>query len=277
MSVIAVWSRVAGLLFNFRFPVRFRFSLRKSVYRAHDTHTVTDTDAHTQSQTRRQTHTRTQTHIHTQTLSVMTSMCAARAARGFSRLFVLEGEARAEPLCFGLSAEPRSLEHAECLSGARLFSLLVHGGGRVKSARRHAELARTLHSQLPPTCRVSPLTSFQPGVRDSVVRGFFLRDESAASSTEQLLRGLKQTLGVSVFSYEREEGSSGQYRCQELWSSDSEAGSPRLYLTHATPPQEHPAVLSIINSDVFYRMEDAHQVLQEVWGIILVWHGGFIF
>uniref|UniRef100_A0A3B1IC03 UMP-CMP kinase 2, mitochondrial n=1 Tax=Astyanax mexicanus TaxID=7994 RepID=A0A3B1IC03_ASTMX len=207
-------------------------------------------------------------------------MSAVRLARGCSRLFLLELEARAEPLCFLLRAEPSApscpsstLALLSAFGSARLFSLLVHGGGRVHRARSHAELVNALSSRLPPECRVLPLTAFLPGVKDSVTRGFFLRDEStSSSSTERVLNELKQSHALTVFSYEREENGGGQYWCQELWgcpTTDTEAGeNQRLYVTPVTAPQENPTALHIINSVVFYRLDDAYQVLEECRDII---------
>ncbi|XP_072545741.1 UMP-CMP kinase 2, mitochondrial [Salminus brasiliensis] len=206
-------------------------------------------------------------------------MSVWRFARGCSRLFLLEVEARAEPLWFSLSAElspPSSPSYTEALScafgSARLFSLHVHGGGRVQRARSHAELVNALKSCLPPECRVLPLTSFLPGVKDSVIRGFFLRDESATSSAERVLSQLKQSHSVTVFSYQREESGGGQYWCQELWRSpttetESEQNQ-RFYVKPVPAPQDNLATLNIVNSDVFYRLEDAYQVLQECRDII---------
>ncbi|KAI4889550.1 hypothetical protein NFI96_033117 [Prochilodus magdalenae] len=206
----------------------------------------------------------------------MLNMSLSRLARGCSRLFLLELESCGGPLCFSLSSErsTSAMEDTESLrrafGSARLFSLLVHagGGGRVQRARSHAELTSALNTQLPPECSVSPLISFLPGAKDSVIRGFFLRDESASSSTERLLREFKQSHSMSVFTYEREEDGDGQFWCQEMWRSPETGQSQRFYVTLATAPQQHPAELSIINSDVFYHLEDAYQVLVECRDVI---------
>ncbi|XP_036449583.1 UMP-CMP kinase 2, mitochondrial [Colossoma macropomum] len=213
-------------------------------------------------------------------LRSLLNMSVSRLARGCSRLFLLELEARAEPLCFSLSSERSASTRADAeavrraFGSARIFSLLVDGGGgggRVQRARSHAELMKTLHAQLPPECSFSPLTSFLPGAKDSLIRGFFLRDESASNSTERLLSDFKQSHSLSVFSYERD--CDGQYWwCQEMFRSpatEPEAGqNQRFYVTPTTAPEHHPAILNIINSDVFYRLEDAYQVLKECRNII---------
>ncbi|KAL7873361.1 hypothetical protein AOLI_G00124320 [Acnodon oligacanthus] len=206
-------------------------------------------------------------------------MSVSRLARGCSRLFLLELEARAEPLCFSLSSERSASTRAgaeavrRAFGSARLFSLLVDGGGRVQRARSLAELAKALHAQLPPDCVSSPLTSFLPGAKDSLIRGFFLRDESASSSTERILSDFKQSHSLSVFSYEREQdGDRQSWWCREMFRSpvtEPESGeSQRFYVTPTTAPEHHLAMLNMINSDVFYRLEDAYQVLQECKNVI---------
>ncbi|XP_066540488.1 UMP-CMP kinase 2, mitochondrial [Hoplias malabaricus] len=208
-------------------------------------------------------------------------MTVQRLARGCSRLFLLELEARAEPLCFTLSPEPSASPGTADTdpavwrrafgSARRIFSVLAHaGGGRVQTARCHSELVKTLSARLHRACTLSPLTSFIPGVEGSVIQGFLLRDESDPTCAERVLRECREREQVTVLEFELEEDG-GQPWCHELWtnpSAEPETGQ-RFYVTPAVVPhQHHPTTLDIISSHVFYRREDAYHVLQECRDII---------
>ncbi|XP_035529320.1 UMP-CMP kinase 2, mitochondrial [Morone saxatilis] len=151
----------------------------------------------------------------------------------------------------------------------RCYSLLVCGGDRVERAKFYAELKEKLLRDLPPECDVSPMSSFLPNVKDSLIRGYFLKDNSESSSpSERLLRDLIRRDPVLVCSYLR--GKDGQL-CQHLWShADSQTVemSKGYCVVPSQPPEYHPSTLNIINSDVFYSFEDACEVLKECGDII---------
>ncbi|XP_034381524.1 UMP-CMP kinase 2, mitochondrial [Cyclopterus lumpus] len=158
----------------------------------------------------------------------------------------------------------------EARKDARLYSLLVCGGDRVRRAVCHAQLKDTLLRELPPACHVSPMSSFVPNVRDSLLKGYFLKDHSeSASPTERLLRDLSQRDPVFVCSYRKLQ--EGQLWTQHLWSG---AGSPTAdmsedsYVVPSEAPECHPSTLNIINSDVFYSFEEAREVLNKCGDII---------
>lgn len=151
-------------------------------------------------------------------------------------------------------------------SCGRCYSLLVCGGDRIRAARSHAELRDKLTSALPPGCDVSPMSSFLPNVRDSLVKGYFFQDYSESPiASERLLRDLTRHDPVLVCSYLR--GVDGQVWTQHLWSdTDDQAAETRqeYYVVQADAPEEHPSALGIINCDVFYSFEEAREVMNQV-------------
>ncbi|KAM3595293.1 uncharacterized protein V6R79_021147 [Siganus canaliculatus] len=114
------------------------------------------------------------------------------------------------------------------------------------------------------------MSSFLPHVRDSLIRGYFLKDLSEdPSSPERLLRDLMQNDPVLVCSYVR--GGTGQLWTQDLWPpADSQmmGMTKKYYVVHSEAPEYHPATLNILNSDVFNTFEDAYEVIKECGDII---------
>lgn len=187
-----------------------------------------------------------------------------RAMFRCGQLCSVEFDLRAEPLYFTLSSSPQVLHHAhQQLFGdcGKLFSLHVQCANRIEKAQTHAEIKHKLSSTLSRDCDVFEASSFIPDVANSVVKGFFIRDKSTTTLSEDLLNTLRQSERVCVFSYKRE----GQYCWQELWSPVNQVeGSERQYITPAAAAEHHPSTLNIRNSDVFYSMDEAYKVLQEV-------------
>ncbi|XP_039523813.1 UMP-CMP kinase 2, mitochondrial [Pimephales promelas] len=185
-----------------------------------------------------------------------------------SRVFAVEFDLRAEPLYFTLSSSPQVLHHdhqqlfGEC---GKLFSVHVQSENRIEKAQTHAEIKHKLSSTISRDCDVFEASSFIPDDEKSVVKGFFIRDKSTTTLSEDLLNTLRQSKTVCVFSYKRE----GQYCWQELWSPVNQVKeSARQYITPATAAEHHPSTLNIRNSDVFYSMDEAYKVLQECTDII---------
>ncbi|KAK9960166.1 hypothetical protein ABG768_010241 [Culter alburnus] len=191
-----------------------------------------------------------------------------RAMFRCGQLCSVEFDLRAEPLYFTLSSSPQVLHHAhQQLFGdcGKLFSLHVQCANRIEKAQTHAEIKHKLSSTLSRDCDVFEASSFIPDVANSVVKGFFIRDKSTTTLSEDLLNTLRQSERVCVFSYKRE----GQYCWQELWSPVNQVeGSERQYITPAAAAEHHPSTLNIRNSDVFYSMDEAYKVLQECTDII---------
>ncbi|XP_028994162.1 UMP-CMP kinase 2, mitochondrial [Betta splendens] len=152
--------------------------------------------------------------------------------------------------------------------GDRCFSVLVWSSDRVRSARFHAQLKDRLLGRLPAGCRLSPMSSFLPNVRDSLIKGYFLKADSPSSSpTERLLRDFSQRDPLLVCSYLNPDND--QVWTQQLWPDADRDGTPRvLYVVPSEAPQEHPSTLNLINSDVFYSFEEAQAVLKQCGDII---------
>ncbi|XP_033498144.1 UMP-CMP kinase 2, mitochondrial [Epinephelus lanceolatus] len=153
----------------------------------------------------------------------------------------------------------------------RCYSLLVCSSDTIRRAKFYGELKDKLLRDLPPECHLSPMLSFLPNVKDSLLKGYFLKDYSQSSSpTERLLRGLIQHDDpVLVCSYSK--GEDGEPWTQHLWShADRHAMqmSQDYYVVPSEAPECHPSTLNIINSDVFYSFQEAYEVLRKCGDII---------
>lgn len=179
-----------------------------------------------------------------------------------SRVFAVEFDLHTEPLYFTLSSSPQVLhgDHQQLFGDCRkLFSLYVHSENRIEKARTHAEIKHKLSTR---DCDVFEASSFIPNVKNSVVKGFIIRDKSTTCLSGDILKSLQQQReSVCVFSYERE----GQHCRQEIWSAVNHVEEAvKQYIKPAAAAEHHPSTLNISNSDVFYRMDEAYRVLQEV-------------
>lgn len=196
----------------------------------------------------------------------MANRTICRLAQWCSRVFVVEINQKSEPIYFALSSTPsaRNKELDELFGSGKLLSVCALGNDRIQSAHSYAHLKRALSENLPPGCELLDSASFLPGVKNSLVKGFFLRDNSASSFAERVLTQQKDS--VCVFTYTPEEN--GWYLCSPVTDEASEHKG-KYYVTPAPAPLHHPSTLNIINSDVFYQMKDAYNVLQEV--IVSYW------
>lgn len=181
---------------------------------------------------------------------------------------MVELNQKTEPIYFALSTKPvadsnnSSNTELEALFGrGRLFSVFALGEDRVQSTRAHAHLKNALTEDLPPGCDLLDTASFLPDVKNSLVRGFFLQDNSVLSSADRVVTQLQQKSSVCVFTYTREKN--GEYLCSAVTDKPEER-ERRYYVTPALAPRRHPSTLNIINSDVFYQKQHAYKVLQEV-------------
>ncbi|XP_062296244.1 UMP-CMP kinase 2, mitochondrial [Scomber scombrus] len=152
----------------------------------------------------------------------------------------------------------------------RCYSLLVCSSDRVRKAKFYWELKDRLLRDLPRECNLSPMSSFLPNVKDSLIKGYVLKDSSKSSSrTEGLLRHLIQHDPVLVCSYLR--GEDGRPWTQHLWShaeGSTMETSNNYYVVPSEAPEYHPSTLNIINSDVFYSFREAYEVLKKCGDII---------
>ncbi|KAG7224204.1 hypothetical protein INR49_019939 [Caranx melampygus] len=181
---------------------------------------------------------------------------------GSPHYFAIQEKHRGEevPRLFKLKAQ----QHDRC------YSLLVCSSDRIRRAKFYGELRDKLLRHLSPECDLSPMCSFLPDVEGSLIRGYFLQDRSHSSSpTELLLKDLIQRDPVLVCSYLK--GEDGQLWTQRLWTpaeSQLMEMSKDYYVIPSEAPEYHPSVLNIINSDVFYRLEEATEVLKKCGDII---------
>ncbi|XP_077477176.1 UMP-CMP kinase 2, mitochondrial [Stigmatopora argus] len=148
----------------------------------------------------------------------------------------------------------------------KCYSLLVSSEDNLRSARFHWGLKDKLLRDLPPQCRLLPMSSFLPDVKDSLLHGYFLQAASPESSltTEQLLRQwLQNDDPLLVCSYSQVNEVDTPRWIQHLWNEEQKH---ELALTEA--PQYHPATLNLINNDVFYSFQEARDVIQKCADII---------
>ncbi|XP_077394213.1 UMP-CMP kinase 2, mitochondrial [Festucalex cinctus] len=148
---------------------------------------------------------------------------------------------------------------------AKCYSLLVSSGDKIHTARFHWKLKDKLLAALPPQCHLSPMCSFLPGVKDSLVHGYFLQAASPESSatTERLLRQwLQLDDPLLVCSYMQRNENSSRWS-QYLWNHEQEHD-----IVKSEAPQYHPATLNLINSDVFYSFQAAREVFKKCADII---------
>lgn len=168
---------------------------------------------------------------------------------------------------FGIRETRTGDVHPEAFHGTmgdRCYSVLVSCSHRVTQVKVHADLKDKLLRSLPPGCDVAPMSSFLPGVGGSLLRGYFLKDASGdPSRSDRFLRDLTTRDPVLVCSYERCEDSG--WWSQTLWPTKNlHSEVMKFWVVDSQAPQVHPSILNIVNSDVFYRFEDARDVLEEV-------------
>ncbi|XP_074548890.1 UMP-CMP kinase 2, mitochondrial [Halichoeres trimaculatus] len=189
-----------------------------------------------------------------------------------SRVFSVE--LNGAPFYFSIQERHRGedMPHVfeEVRGNDRCYSLFVCSSDRIKQARFYPELKEKLLRDLPKGCDLSPMSSFLPNVKDSLLKGYFLKDRSAGSSlSERLLRDVIQHDPVLVCSYLKSED--GQLWTQRLWG-DADSQTTEMSKDYCVVPSEapeyHPATLNIINSDVFYSFEEACDVLKQSADII---------
>ncbi|KAA0711319.1 UMP-CMP kinase 2, mitochondrial [Triplophysa tibetana] len=196
----------------------------------------------------------------------MLSRTMFRCGQMYSRVFAVEVDLLTEPLYFTLSAKPHILHHdyQRFFGEGKLFSLYVDSDNRIQKAQTHAEI-KTKLSKLERDCVVLETCSYIPDVKNSVVKGFCIRDKSTPGISEEILKTFRQNESVCVFSYKLD----GQYCWQELWSHVNQTEkAERQYITPASTPLYHPSTLGIRSSDVFYSKEEAYMVLQECSDIL---------
>ncbi|XP_062325664.1 UMP-CMP kinase 2, mitochondrial [Osmerus eperlanus] len=205
--------------------------------------------------------------------SIKSRRIMSRFGSWSSCVFSIELDKKSDPIYFSLQDSKRN----ELLQGfknvftdGKCYSLHVDSNDRIQKAKFYASLKDKLMNELPSDCQIHKVTSFQPHVRDSVIKGYFLKDFSKSSvATEGILKELLHGYPVVVCSYVS-GGGGGQFS-QHLWSR-TECGNVEVTARYSVVPAEapdyHPSTLNIINSDVFYSFEDAYSVLEECGDVV---------
>lgn len=189
-------------------------------------------------------------------------------ARWSSRVFSVELDGA--PFYFGLQEEKRG-ENARLtfpkLQGGtdKCYSLLVCSSDRIRREKCYWELKDRLLRDLPPGAHFSNMLSFLPDAKNSLIKGYFLKGNSENSSLiERLLGHLELHDPVLVCSY---SGGEDDLWTQHVWTNperDMMEAAPKFYMVPAAAPAYHPSTLNMINSDVFYSLDEACDVLKEV-------------
>lgn len=193
-------------------------------------------------------------------------------SRWSSRVFLVEVDEK--PHYFRLQARHGG-ERAPRVFGRlrqedRCFSVLVCTGDRIKGAKFYPELRDKLSNELPPGCDLTTMGSFLPRVRDSFIRGYFLKSSAEYSAhVERLLRDLGRREPLLVCSYAA-SGGGGQAWTQRLWSPSEDETVSDYFVVSSDEPECHPSALSMINNDVFYSFEEARDVFRKVGCRILL-------
>ncbi|KAM4540257.1 UMP-CMP kinase 2, mitochondrial [Fundulus diaphanus] len=188
--------------------------------------------------------------------------------RWSSRVFSVELEGA--PLYFGVREKLREgpaspAAFSKLQQEDRCYSLLVCSGDRIRGDRFHWELRDKLLRDLPPGSDVTSMTSFLPEEKGSLLKGYFFKSRADDSpQVEELLGDLEQRDPVLVCSYSRSED--GQQWTQCLRSAENDL--LKFYVVPSEAPEHHPSVLNMINSDVFYSLDEAREVLQKCDDII---------
>lgn len=187
----------------------------------------------------------------------------SRLAQWCSRIFMVEVDPSTEPFYFALSSKPKSDDNAKLqvlFNSHELYSVYTMSDDRIQNVRTHARLQHKLTTNLPPDCHLLEIASFIPNTPNSLIRGFLLRGNSTTSYIERFL--IKPQPNLLVLKYNRDVN--GEYVCSNISDVTMTESGGRYYVTPVLAPEHHPSTLNIVNSDVFYQMQDAYKVLQEV-------------
>ncbi|MEQ2215681.1 hypothetical protein XENOCAPTIV_004314 [Xenoophorus captivus] len=184
--------------------------------------------------------------------------------RWSSRVFSVELDGA--PLYFGIREKLRGATVLPAVFSRlqkedRCYSLLVCSRDRIRGDRFHWELRDKLLKDLPPGSDVATMSSFLPDEKGSLVKGYFFKSRAENSPLiDGILSDLEHTDPVLVCSYSQSED--GQQWTQSLWSH-AEKKQMKFYVVPSEAPKHHPSALNMINSDVFYSLDEACDVLKK--------------
>ncbi|XP_021440153.2 UMP-CMP kinase 2, mitochondrial [Oncorhynchus mykiss] len=195
----------------------------------------------------------------------------SRLGQWSSYVFAVDFDTNSDPIYFALASKQseRPQVFRNVLADEKCYSLHVQSDDKIERAKFYGGLKKKLSKELPPECTILEMSIFQPNVKDSVIKGYFLKDASKSSATERVLGELLRNDPVYVCSYLC--GGEDRQWSQHLWSNTEDGWVEVLEkycVVPAEKPVHHPSTLSIINYDVFYSFEDAYKVLQQCVDII---------
>nr|ABP63530.1 thymidylate kinase [Salmo salar] len=195
----------------------------------------------------------------------------SRFGQWSSYVYAVDFDANSDPIYFALaskhSEQPQVFRNV--LADETCYSLHVQSDDQIERAKFYGGLKNKLSKELPPECTILEMFTFQPNVKDSVIKGYFIKDASKSSATERVLGELLRNDPVYVCSYLC--GGEDRQWSQHLWSNTEDGWVEVLEkycVVPAEKPEHHPSTLNIINYDVFYSFEDAYKVLQQCVDII---------
>lgn len=197
----------------------------------------------------------------------------SRLGQWSSSVFAVDFDTNSDPIYFALASKQseRPQVFRNVLADEMCYSLHVQSDDKIERAKFYGGLKKKLSKELPPECTILEMSIFQPNVKDSVIKGYFLKDASKSSATERVLGQLLRNDPVYVCSYLC--GGEDRQWSQHLWSNTEDGWVEVLEkycVVPAEKPVHHPSTLNIINYDVFYSFEDAYKVLQQVWIVTLL-------
>ncbi|XP_064810196.1 UMP-CMP kinase 2, mitochondrial [Oncorhynchus masou masou] len=195
----------------------------------------------------------------------------SRLGQWSSYVFAVDFDTNSDPIYFALASKQseRPQVFRNVLADEMCYSLHVQSDDKIERAKFYGGLKKKLSKELPPECTILEMSIFQPNVKDSVIKGYFLKDASKSSATERVLGELLRNDPVYVCSYLC--GGEDRQWSQHLWSNTEDGWVEVLEKYCVVPaenPVHHPSTLNIINYDVFYSFEDAYKVLQQCVDII---------
>ncbi|KAJ8353133.1 hypothetical protein SKAU_G00207000 [Synaphobranchus kaupii] len=199
----------------------------------------------------------------------MAKQVLGRLGQWCSRVFAVEYEPKSDPVYFALSKSPQTSLSGEqqtfekIFEGTKSYSLHICTDERYQRAKLYEDLRNKLIPALP-RGSVLDMFSFLPDVKNSLFRGFLVKNAETIPMFDELV----QSSFVNVCTYVQEEDSQWW---QHLWSKPEDGTGvlvDKYYLVPTGIPQYHPSTLNIMGNDVFYSFGDAYNVMEQSTEII---------
>ena len=205
----------------------------------------------------------------------MAKQVLSRFGQWCSRVFAVEWQHNSDTVYFALSKNPQASPTGQQQTFEKIFgtgktySFHVCTDDRFQRAMLYEDLKNKLISTLPRGSLLD-VFSFLPGVKNSLLRGFLVKD----ADDSPIFNELVQNSGVNVCAYVQEQDNQWW---QHLWSKSDDGTATavlvdKFCLVPARIPPCHPSTLSIMGNDVFYSFGDAYKVMEQVIHLLLMVH-----